>query len=922
MALCTVQQTQLAQDLELRYCQCMSQVRSNDTCTHTISTKASTDTSTQSTTRHTSLASQSLDMPRSKARKTQGVVKGYSTLQDQFASLVTEVQIYITRKAAKLLGRLRIMLLNLPLSNKYRHMRFLKEKEELIKAAPDVGEIFQILHPYWNHVDYSLLEHITMEFGNRKLKKAVKVYVSQLIKFEKDTTIQVFVDATCDDRQVPPEFRAILIELDQRPSDCTLYDVRKFKESLVCRSSLSAYSVYLKEIGVGSIVVSLAMPSDVVHVFVEAIQDLQFKRGNHIKSFRIEGHDDAAANLSHPHSPSPNSSFQFSPTLPSPSQEGSDLSKPPPHVEGKSIGETILVALRYLVRSEHDPEAKKTRFNLSLNRDATVIRKRIPTSSGHVLPIKHSVDTPKLYRQITGPKFSEKNSLDLPEELIYEGSMICAASGISALSDEDEAMSCPPSPAVSDYPGREEGDKIQHGPSISVDDSELFSHNDQQYDGRGPRDYHPSDQDPHYHLEEDLYHTHKYAPSQASSFGMHNLFEGHSQDGYAETDYGSQPEFHYHHASCDPQCSLGVPHYDNRTGSASSVRSDIHAHYHMTSRSHIRSSDGRKAIIQRRRSRSMDLTPVAEQPEPCATTPSVVLSDGATGLLYGPTVFSPAVAPSGEKLRVLSPATPSTSTIAPPVLLRISLSADNLPALCLNDCPIAATPLMQLGNRTLGSAMQSPLVTNQRRWSAGSAEGQREPVVKEKIGHQKDSPSSDEGHTTEHERYTSQDSSSSLQTTSTRSSGQSGKSEGTSVLGESGQRTHVFDAQTSISTTSTDMDDYMRRRQFQLWGKPNEITKNPDETMRLDSGYGTSGDMTDVKGSISKPRVPPDNLPLTPQKVPAKQKHVVPVDQPKHLAPSNQRGSTSLHGSHTSHLSVGSHVSQGSDGSITTQTLC
>jgi hypothetical protein len=824
------------------------------------------------------------------------------------------------------------------------------------------------------------------------------------------------------------------------------------------------------------------------------------------------------------------------------------------------------------IGSNTDPEGKRTRcFKWNVHRDVEngdipIIQMPPPTGPGHVSPSKlfHARDTPEYRRQNATQNGSRKNSLDLPEEPFYNGgSMISATSGISALSDEDEAMSCPPSPAVSDYPGREEGDKIQHGPSISVDDSELFSYNDQQYDGRGPRDYHPSDQDPHYHLEEELYHSHKYAPSQASSFGMHNLFEGHSHDGYAETGYGSQPEFHYHHASCDPQCSLGVPHYDNRTGSASSVRSDrthstrvskgssrsgkssrsgrsckserlevehdhrysasphyphderhrrhspssrhserhsdhdhhrsrsgsphsrsprgtaerpsymreasqlsgngphyhshyvlpdpqpsavpmrptrsaewtkpsyiplhhnevdnrppppdrthlsnepdgseigdmmlmaigclmhqencqipkcpckevkerfqhlmpqtrahrqkeaervvdeaqrgdldptdrrqqlrislssqnfnkdIHAHYHMTSRSHIRSSDGRKTIIQRRRSRSMDLTPVAEQPEPCALSPNVVLSDGARGLLCGPTVFSPAVTPSGEKLRVLSPATPSVNTIAPPVLLReISLSADNLPALCLNDCPIAATPLMQLGNRTLGSAMQSPLVTNQRRWSAGSAEGQRQPVVKEKTGHQKDSPSSDEGHTTEHERYTSQDSSSSLQTTSTHSSGQSGKSEGTSVLGESGQRTHVFDAQTSTSTTSTDMDDTMRRRQFQLWGKQNEITKNPDETMRLDSGYGTSGDMTDVEGSINKPRVPPDNLPLTPQKVPAKQKHVVPVDQPKHLAPSNRRGSTSSHGSHTSHLSVGSHVSQGSDGSITTQTLC
>ena len=67
------------------------------------------------------------------------------------------------------------------------------------------------------------------------------------------------------------------------------------------------------------------------------------------------------------------------------------------------------------------------------------------------------------------------SSLDPPEEPFYNGgSMISATSGISALSDEDEAMSCPPSPAVSDYPEGEEGDKMHS--SFLVDD-ELIGYN-------------------------------------------------------------------------------------------------------------------------------------------------------------------------------------------------------------------------------------------------------------------------------------------------------------------------------------------------------------------------------------------------------------------------------------------------------------
>ena len=87
----------------------------------------------------------------------------------------------------------------------------------------------------------------------------------------------------------------------------------------------------------------------------------------------------------------------------------------------------------------------------------------------------HSKDPLQHVRQNAKPSGSRKNSLDPPEEPFYNGgSMISAASGISALSDEDEAMSCPPSPAVSDYQEGEEGDKMHS--SILVDD-ELIGYN-------------------------------------------------------------------------------------------------------------------------------------------------------------------------------------------------------------------------------------------------------------------------------------------------------------------------------------------------------------------------------------------------------------------------------------------------------------
>ena len=437
------------------------------------------------------------------------------------------------------------------------------------------------------------------------------------------------------------------------------------------------------------------------------------------------------------------------------------------------------------------------------------------------------------------------------------------------------------------------------------DEDHHHQHHDHRYDEQGYYDQHP-----------EYPYVNHYAPLPASSIGIQNVFEGNSHSGY-----GSQPipysessrhpsvyqEPSYH--GYDQQSSLDIPFDFPRIGSTSSVHSDRthstkhskssrsgrsdrldveqehsrrhsaslhlprqrgdfdpsgrrqqmrisltshHPPYHMMSCSHICQSEGKQRFLQHRRSRSVDLTPVVELPESCATTPGVAIPDRAKGLFCGH-MFSPAMTPTGEPFRVLSP---------------ISLSADNLPALCLNDCPLGVTPVTQLGNRALGtSAARSPLSNTHRRWSVG-------PAIKPLPSPtEKDSPtSSDEGSS---DRYTSQDSSSSLQTTSTQSSGPSGQSgkseEEASVFGESS-----VSGGSSTSTSATDPEESVKRRQYFVQrGKQNELTHEPDSILPNESDYGTSVNTADSESTSAI----------------------------------------------ASHASVGSHISQASDGSVTTHTL-
>ena len=112
-------------------------------------------------------------------------------------------------------------------------------------------------------------------------------------------------------------------------------------------------------------------------------------------------------------------------------------------------------------------------------------------------------------------------------------------------------------------------------------------------------------------------------------------------------------------------------------------------------------------FAQQRRSRSMDFTPLIKQPEWYTATPGFFITDrrARQELLCSPT-FSPP----------LSPTSLSSLKIVPPVLLReISLSADDLPSLFLNDCSMAATPLMS--KRKLSSLRSLPSSMTQHSWS-------------------------------------------------------------------------------------------------------------------------------------------------------------------------------------------------------------
>ena len=153
-ALDEIGQNQLARKIESRYCLCLPKPdtrRSMQTRTECPTAQCNTQLGAACL-----LAPTLRDQESTEGRvvrvytdndEVKGVLEQSSNLEERFVSVVTNVQIYLCEKeseSSKFLFQFRIKLINLPLSSKYKHMYFLKEKKSVIKAAIDVYEIFEI----------------------------------------------------------------------------------------------------------------------------------------------------------------------------------------------------------------------------------------------------------------------------------------------------------------------------------------------------------------------------------------------------------------------------------------------------------------------------------------------------------------------------------------------------------------------------------------------------------------------------------------------------------------------------------------------------------------------------------------------------------------------------------------------------------
>ena len=212
-------------------------------------------------------------------------------LEKTFSNIASATRSVICDKEShypNFLEEFRDHLFNMPVAQKAAHVKFFRESEDDILEAKNIRKIFVILSRYWNYRNYEVLEQIIIWFCDDSLQTRMQEYCTMLEEFEKATPVDVYVSAISASKSLKVAFSKMVVQIDKPSSECTLYDIRKFKEEIAEAASLRSHSVYIDGVGVHCVMVVLSFPPSALG-WVLAAMTQDFMSTHHLTDVTVDG---------------------------------------------------------------------------------------------------------------------------------------------------------------------------------------------------------------------------------------------------------------------------------------------------------------------------------------------------------------------------------------------------------------------------------------------------------------------------------------------------------------------------------------------------------------------------------------------------------------------------------------------------------
>ena len=172
-------------------------------------------------------------------------------LSDTFSDLMSDTRYEMCMRESvdpSFFHKFRDRLLSLPVAKKPPHSKFFMECEDDFLLAKDMQKIFAILRRYCSYRNYAVLREVVRNFCKAVLQRRMQEYCESLEKFEKATTVDVYLEAIEASDILKTSFTKMTMKINKPATECTLHDIRKSKEAIAERASLQSYSVYVGDI--------------------------------------------------------------------------------------------------------------------------------------------------------------------------------------------------------------------------------------------------------------------------------------------------------------------------------------------------------------------------------------------------------------------------------------------------------------------------------------------------------------------------------------------------------------------------------------------------------------------------------------------------------------------------------------------------
>ena len=165
----------------------------------------------------------------------------------------------------------------LPPQNKVQHQEFLEKNCLQISDATRIEEIWMKLSNYWNYLNFSLLEHVIKTFCGEALMARMEEYKKKLKVFRHTTRLCVFAEyyktiPKC--LLVDEDLKEFVVKHDKNWNMCTLQDLENWKESLTQKLLIPLFIMNPKEINMGCVSITWAIPAIFTLSLVEKLKTL------------------------------------------------------------------------------------------------------------------------------------------------------------------------------------------------------------------------------------------------------------------------------------------------------------------------------------------------------------------------------------------------------------------------------------------------------------------------------------------------------------------------------------------------------------------------------------------------------------------------------------------------------------------------